>query len=458
MLGITRAVGFDRKYPVFALRSILSACLLSLPLATSAQALDLPDPLSLDDFLTFDAKQVELSQLLFYDKVLSGNKNIACATCHHHDFNSTDGVSLGIGEGGTGLGKQRSAGVGANRILERVPRNAPGLWNLGHRDVHVMFHDGRVETSDDFGNGFRTPAWIFLPKGLNSPLAAQALFPMTSETEMAGQPGENAIAGAAYEGAHYVWPLVTERIRNIDAYVPLFVEAFEHVKQTSDITIVEIANAIAAFEATEFQNFDSPFDKYLQGQEDALSAAQKRGMALFYGEAGCSGCHAGPLLSDQSFRALALPPFGPGQTLLTDPIARDVGRLAVSDAPDDAYRFRVPFLRNVALTAPYGHNGAMPTLDAMVRHHFTPRESNAHWRREMAVLPEVPWLANTDFALRENEAENTRILANIDIDLSSVSDEEIADIIAFLHALTGETALERPMGRPESVPSGLPVD
>lgn len=455
LMGTRTAIGESRMTSVFA---TLRACLLSLALATPAMATDLPDPLTLDDFLQFDPAQAKLGQLLFYDKILSGNRNIACATCHHHDLNSADGVSLGVGEGGSGLGMNRTGGAGADRIEERVPRNAPALWNLGHKDVRFMFHDGRVEVSEDFGNGFRTPAWIFLPEGLNSLLAAQVLFPVGSETEMAGQPGENAIAGAAYDAPHYVWPLISERVREIDAYVPLFTEAFDHVNEASDITIVEIANAIAAFTAIEFRNFDSPFDKYLGGDEDALTAAQKRGMDLFYGEVGCSGCHAGPLMSDQSFRGLGLPPFGPGLTFLNDPIARDVGRMAISDKLEDAYRFRVPFLRNVALTAPYGHNGAMPTLEAMVRHHLNPRESNAKWRSEMAKLPPVPWLASEDFALREKTAENDRILASIDIDLPPVSDAEIADIVAFLHSLTGETALDRPMGRPETVPSGLPVD
>jgi cytochrome c peroxidase len=432
--------------------------LLALSLATPAVALDLPDPLKLEDFIQFEPAQVQLGQLLFYDKVLSGNQNIACATCHHHDFNSADGVSLGIGEGGTGLGKQRSAGAGPDQIHERVPRNAPGLWNLAHQDVKFMFHDGRAEVSDDFGNGFRTPAWIFLPKGLNSLLAAQALFPVASETEMAGQPGENPIAGAAFDGAHHVWPLITERVRNIDAYVPKFTEAFDNVNDASDITIVEIANAIAAFVGTEFRNFDSPFDKYLNGDETALDDAQARGMELFFGDVGCVSCHAGPLLSNQSFQALGLPPFGPGLTFLNDPIPRDVGRMAISDNLDDAYRFRVPFLRNVALTGPYGHNGAMPTLEAMVRHHMNPQESNAKWRADMAILPSVPWLASSDFALRDNIAENDRVRSRISIDLPPVTDAEIADIVAFLNALTGETALQRPMGRPDMVPSGLPVD
>ncbi|WP_240705147.1 cytochrome-c peroxidase [Pacificoceanicola onchidii] len=438
-------------------KPIVTSCLAAI-FAAPALAMDLPEPLKLEDFIQFDQAQVELGQLLFYDKVLSGNQNIACATCHHHDLNSADGVSLGIGEGGAGLGMRRSAGAGADQIIERVPRNAPGLWNLGHKDVEVLFHDGRVSVSDDFGNGFRSPAWIFLPQGLNSLLAAQALFPMTSEIEMAGQPEENPIGGAAYDAPHYVWPLVEERVRAIDGYLPLFMDAFDHVETAEDITIVEIVNAIAAFEGTEFRNFDSPFDQYLNGEEDALSDAQKRGMALFYGEVGCATCHSGPLMSNQSFQALGLPPFGPGITTLNDPIARDVGRMTVSDDPEDAYRFRVPFLRNVALTAPYGHNGAMPTLEAMVRHHLDPEQSNAAWREEMASLPPVSWLEEEDFMLLANAAETGRIRAKIDIDLPVLSDAEVADIVAFLHGLTGETALQRPMGRPDTVPSGLPVD
>lgn len=281
---------------------------------------------------------------------------------------------------------------------------------------------------------------------------------MTSDTEMAGQPGENGVAGAAFEAGHYVWPLVAERVRGVEAYVPMFIEAFDNVDSAEDITIVEIVNAIAAFEGTEFKNFDSPFDKYLNGEEAALDDAQKRGMELFFGEVGCSDCHAGSMLSNQSFQALGLPLFGPGRDLPNDPILRDVGRLGETDELDDAYRFRVPFLRNVALTGPYGHNGAMPTLEDMVRHHLNPIESNAKWRADMAILPEAPWLAAGDFALRENEAENKRVLSKIDIDLPPVTDAQVADIVAFLNALTGETAMQRPLGRPNTVPSGLPVD
>jgi len=125
-------------------------------------------------------------RLLFYDKVLSGNRNISCSTCHHPAFGTSDGLSLGIGEGGSGLGLARTAGSGKSRIKKRVPRNAPALWNLGAKQIDKLMHDGRISRSNIYGNNFNTPAQEWLPRGLSSVIAAQALFPMTSETEMAG--------------------------------------------------------------------------------------------------------------------------------------------------------------------------------------------------------------------------------------------------------------------------------
>jgi cytochrome c peroxidase len=132
--------------------------------------------------------------------------------------------------------------------------------------------------------------------------------------------------------------------------------------------------------------------------------------------------------------------------------------MAETNLLEDAYKFRTPSLRNVALTAPYGHNGAYPTLAAMIRHHANPADSAAAWTPDMANLPDVPWLAVADFAIREDMAEMARQAAVNDLRPISLSDADVTDLVAFLHALTGETALKRPMGRPETVPSGLPVD
>ena len=87
-----------------------------------------------------------------------------------------------------------------------------------------------------------------------------------------------------------------------------------------------------------------------------------------------------------------LPPFGPGRTRRFDPYVRDVGRMGETDDLDDAYRFRTPSLRNVELTAPYGHNGAYSTLEGVVRHHLNPHYALDSWHRQMANLPKAKWL------------------------------------------------------------------
>ncbi len=424
---------------------------------TSASAAGDDRRLGPEDFHPVDAAKARIGQLLFYDKILSGNRNIACGTCHHHDHAGADGLSLGIGEGGEGVGPQRTAGDGANRIAKRIPRNAPALWNLGHRSVDVLFHDGRLSVSDLFGNGFNSPAEEWLPDGLETIVAAQALFPLVAQFEMAGNPKENEIAGAVHDRIDAAWPILARRVRTIPEYGRMFVEVFETVEKAENVTIVEIGNAIGAFVMGEWQSYDSPYDAWLAGTA-ALPEDAERGRLLFFGSAGCSGCHSGPLFTDQSFHALGLPAFGPGRTRPFDPYARDVGRMGESDRLEDAYRFRTPSLRNVALTAPYGHNGAWPTLEGMIRQHLDPAAAQAAWSPELAKLPEAPWLTPIDFVIQQDRREMARQAAHIDVDLPALDDDQIADLVAFLHALTGETAKERPLGRPERVPSGLPVD
>ena len=92
--------------------------------------------------------------------------------------------------------------------------------------------------------------------------------------------------------------------------------------------------------------------RFWQAMSALTTPRQQEGAALFHGKAGCADCHSGPLLTDQKFHALAIPPFGPGRTRRFDPYTRDVGRMGETDALEDAYRFRTPSLRNVALTAP----------------------------------------------------------------------------------------------------------
>jgi cytochrome c peroxidase len=417
----------------------------------------LAQPITAEDFIAFDADQARLGQLLFYDKILSGNRNISCGTCHHHDLGGSDGLSLGIGEGGTGLGPERTPGDGPDRIAKRIPRNAPALWNLGHKDVRVLFHDGRLEISDIYGNGYDSPAEEWLPQGLETILAAQALFPMTSQFEMAGNVGENEVIGAVTDRIDLGWPILAKRVRTIPEYGAMFVQAFDHIDRPEDVTIVEIGNALAAFIGTEWENYDSPYDAYLTDGTPLPDAAE-RGRQLFFGEARCAQCHNGPLLSDQDFHALALPAFGPGRTRIWDPMPRDVGRMGATDDLEDAYRFRTPALRNVALTAPYGHNGAYASLRDMVRHMADPITARKGWTPALAALPDVPWLQDIDFVIQSDALEMDRQAATLDVRPVALSDAQVDDIVAFLESLTGATALDRPLGRPERVPSGLPVD
>ena len=452
------------------LRNIATTVVLTLAMVTTGSGLSrtasadnrpstgLPAPLADGDFLPFDEKRAQLGSLLFYDPILSGNRNISCGTCHHHDLASADSLPLGVGEGGEGIGRDRSTGTGASRIDRRVPRNAPALFNLGHRDISVLFHDGRLSISDLYGNGFNSPAEEYLPKGLNTLAAAQAVFPVTSETEMAGRPHENEIAGAVNRRIDYAWRLLAERVRDTPAYVPLFVGAYPDVERSSDIAFVHIANAIGDFVISEWRSHDSPFDRYLAGEPDALDGEALAGMGLFFGEARCSDCHSGPLFSDQRFHALALPQFGPGRTRRFDLVARDLGRMGETDRLEDAYRFRTPSLRNAALTAPYGHNGAYATLEGIIRHHLDPQAAFDRWQPTDVALPADTDLERSDFLPLHDRRERLAVRSRIDIEPVTLDDTEVNQLVAFVKALTGETSVKGRLGRPDTVPSGLPVD
>ncbi len=419
---------------------------------------NLPAPLTASDYHEFSSERAKIGQLLFYDKILSGNRNISCGTCHHPRFGSTDGLSLGIGEGGVGVGPERIPGFGDEKIKKRIPRNASALWNLGAKDFTVLFHDGRLSLSDDYNNNFNSPAEEWLPKGLETVLGAQAIFPLTAQFEMAGNPKENEVAGAVHDRIDYVWPILAKRVRTIPEYGVMFSDVFEDVNTADEVSISHIGEALAAFIALEFESRDSSFDAFLAGDKDALSTPQKEGMELFYGKANCASCHSGSLLTDQKFHALAIPPFGPGRTRRFDPYVRDVGRMGETDKLEDAYRFRTPSLRNVALTAPYGHNGAFPELEGIIRHHSNPSASLRNWQRNMANLPSVPWLQPFDFLVWDDRIEMKRYEEKIDIKPIPLSEEEIANLVAFMHALTGRSAKKLRFGIPNQVPSGLSVD
>jgi cytochrome c peroxidase len=433
-----------------------------------ALAGNLPQPVTDSDYYNNgrpDAAKVELGKNLFFDKVLSGNLNISCATCHHALTDTGDGLALPVGEGGVGLGIARNTGSGADLIHERVPRNAPPVFNLGAQDFNVMFHDGRIENDPLQPSGFLNPAGDDLPPGLENVLAVQAMFPVTSPAEMAGQPGENPQADAAstgmLAGPGGVWDLIARRLQDIPEYVELFMAGYpQTITQPADITYVHAANAIAAFEADAWRADNSPFDRFLRGTKTALSGTQKHGMRLFYGKAGCAECHTGKFMTDNRFHAIAMPQIGPGkgdnQAGYFDGLD-DFGRERVTGMPADRFRFRTPTLRNVALTAPYGHAGAYDSLAAVVQHHLDPVDSLYSYDQSQAKLPPHPELDEHDFTLMNDPARLAAIADASELGRTRLRPGEFQDLMDFLHALTDPASLDLRNDAPFTVPSGLPV-
>jgi cytochrome c peroxidase len=401
---------------------------------------------------------VSLGQALMFDKILSGNQNISCATCHHPFVGTSDGLSLPIGEGAKGLSVARDTGEGADAVPERVPRNAPAVFNLGAREFNIMFHDGRVFVDAEQTSGFVSPAGDNLPTGLANVLAAQAMFPVTSGTEMAGQEGENTIADAAaaenLAGLGGVWAQLADRLRAIPEYVDLFSAAFGI--SAEQITYVHAANAIAAFEAAAWRADDSPFDRFLRGNKHAMSKDQKDGMKLFYGKAGCGACHSGSFQTDQAFHAIAMPQIGAGKG---DGVAgnEDFGRERVTGEESDRFKFRTPSLRNVTLTGPWGHDGAYNSLEAVVRHHLDPEQSLEDYDTTQAVLPSREDLDDGDFVAHENDDARDAIAAANELRTIRLSDKKVGKLMEFLHALTDRRSVDLRFTAPMTVPSGLPV-
>jgi len=411
-------------------------------------------------------EQIELGQALFFDKELSGNRNISCASCHHPNTHTGDELSLPIGEGGEGLGLLRNTGLGLNAVVERVPRNSPALFNLGRANLQTLFHDGRISVDTTTPSGFNSPAGDELPLGLNNIIAAQALFPVTSATEMAGQAGENEIADAVsaedLASPLGVWELLAQRLRNIPAYVTLFQAAYPtEVAGAEDISFTMAANAIATFETSSWAANNSPFDRQMAGEVDAMSEAALRGMAAFQ-ENGCAGCHRGNLQTDEQFHAIAMPQIGPGKGDNSEGFndgREDFGRERVTGNEAHRFQFRTPSLRNVELSAPYGHAGAYQTLEAMVRHYINPVNALNNYDRSQVQMPARPDLDALDFVVMDN-SQRLNEIAQAARDEGrlrprNLSEQEVSDILAFLAALTDPASVNLLGDVPSSVPSGL---
>jgi len=434
------------------LATVISSTL-AAPFAPWASADTLPTADAV--FPKFDASEIAVGRLLFYDPVLSGSKDVSCATCHHPKMATADGVSLGFGVGGIGLGANRV--VDRNNLPEiRIPRNAPSLFNLGASQFKVFFHDGRLETDSSRPNGIRTPLSEDMLAGFDSALSAQAMFPVLSADEMAGHYTENDVARAVRQGLLTgkggAWDIISKRVSAIPEYRSLF-DAVVGADQA--VTFPDISNALAAFIADEWRADDSPFDAYLRTGK-SMSPKAMAGMSLFYGRANCSQCHSGQFQTDHNFHAIAMPQIGPGKSARFESHQRDIGRMRVTGNPADAYAFRTPSLRNVALTGPYGHSGAYSTLRGVIKHHLDPVAALKDYDISKAKLPNLPDADDTWVLKRKDEI--AAIAAANTLKPGVLNDAEIDQLVSFMHALSDDRSLRSGSGVPKTVPSGLEVD
>ena len=441
---------------------LLSAAIATALLSATAPVLPaaptLPAPVTDADYRPVDRAEAALGRLLFFDAILSGNRNISCATCHHPRFATSDGLSLGLGEGAHGLGPERRV-TQDNRPEQRIPRNSPALFNLGAHEFTVMFHDGRIEADPARPSGLRTPLEDEMVMGFDGILSAQTMFPVLSPDEMAGHYQENEIARAVRQGRLTgeggAWDLISARVAAIPDYQRLFEQVYPDIARGRPVAFTDISNAVAAFVDVEWRSTDSPFDAFLRGA-GALDAAQQRGMALFYGPAGCATCHSGPFQTDHGFHAMGQPQLGPGKAERFESHQLDIGRMRVTGREADRFAFRTPSLRNVARTGPWGHAGAYADLRAFLRQHADPRAGLAAYRPQ-ALLPDLPGIKD-DWAVMASDVERAAIAAAAPATGTPLSEADLDDLLAFLDALTDPVALEGRLGVPDAVPSGLPVE
>ena len=402
---------------------------------------------------TQDPALVDLGRSLFFDKILSGNRDVSCASCHNPVAHIGDGQSLAAGTGALIVNGLRRPGPGR----EFTPRNAPSLFSSALGSFY-MFWDGRLNQGFGPGtNAFQTPPGLTLPTGLSGLLAAQAMMPLINRVEMLGVAGDRDVFGNPNEMAQFtdaqntaVWDAAMKRLLAVSAYLQKFNAAYPTVP-ASQLGFQHAANAIAAFETQTFTKAGSAFDRYLARDDNALSLDAKRGAVLFFGKARCASCHSGALLGAQQFANGGVPQLGPG-TGKAMPL--DAGREDIFNSTQGPFFFfRVPPLRNVELSAPYMHNGAYATLEEVVRHYnnadsalkaFDPTTLDASLRAtyhgDAATITKL--LASTDGRIRQPLA---------------LTVDEQKQLVVFLKSLTDPTARDMSAVTPSSVPSGLPV-
>ncbi|WP_046007227.1 cytochrome c peroxidase [Pseudoalteromonas rubra] len=416
-----------------------------------------------------DDPEVKLGKLLFFSKALSGDKQVACASCHHPYLGGGDGLSLPVGtlaQDPDVLGPGRKTTTGQFY----VPRNSPSIFNAW---VHKrsLFRDARVEFLDWLNpeQGISTPD---VPHGEADPnagdslLAAQARFPVVTPSEMQGfefmkgAPNEAVRAHLAARIGNY-GSAQGELFRN--QWRDYFAAVYGDKSAEEIITFDNITRALAAYQQS--MNFtDNPWNRYVQGDKNALSESEKRGAYLYLymppppSDGGsepdflptqCIGCHNTDSFSQTkgtNHHRLAFPQIGPGIGEPGDE-SNDRGRMLRNQSLDDIYSFRSTTLLNVEVTGPYGHAGSYDTLEEVVEHYddyhavLDDYIDNQGWCRQpqfkdiencVDLFPDTRQHTDAAAKIIDDEiADGAPVLRKLEL-----STQEKADLVNFMKALT----------------------
>ena len=284
--------------------SLLRAVLLVASTGAAAGDLDLlamkeqyrrPTAIPFPAGAPYSPQMATLGKMLFFDPRLSGAQNLSCASCHNPSFGFEVPVAGAIGSANTPLARK------ANTVLNAA-------W------TPLFFWDGRAKSLED-----------------------QAVGPITTPAEMNGK-----------------FPDIIERLKAVPEYRGWFTTLFPQTGVTKET----ILTAVATYERTVVTGW-SPFDRWADGDDGALSDGAKRGFVLFNGKAGCSACHNGWNFTDNKFHDIGLP---------TDDIGR--GKLEPGN-PKAQFAFKTPGLRNLIYRAPFGHHGQFADLASIIAFYQT---------------------------------------------------------------------------------------
>lgn len=267
-------------------------------------------------------EKIELGRVLFYDPILSGNKDVSCASCHHPEFGYAESLELSIGVGGKGLGQHRA--FVEDDGIPFTQRNSQGLLNTAYNGI------------DNEGNYVPQKAPMFWDLRADG-LEEQAMQPIKQFEEMRGHGWEED--GIIDE--------VVKRLAAIPEYQTLFKEAFH---EENAVTAENLGKALGSFQRSLVAN-NSRFDQYMRGDEKAMTTSEKEGMVAFM-KSGCARCHSGPMLSDFKVHALGV--------IENEKLAK------VDSGYQRKFEFRTPSLRNLRFTAPYMHSGKIATLQSVL--------------------------------------------------------------------------------------------